>query len=93
MRKDLGPAGPEAAKGGPEEAVARIQGRPRTLSFEHGELLAQSEDLDGCVASRTKENAECTQYNEEKLDHKLTVVARAANSMPMSVQTVDFTMR
>ena len=39
--EDIGPAGPEAAEGGPEEAVARIQGRPRSLAFEHGELLPQ----------------------------------------------------
>jgi hypothetical protein len=43
--EDIGPAGPEAAERGPEEAVARIQGRPRSLAFEHGDLLAQREDL------------------------------------------------
>ena len=48
--EDIGPAGPEAAEGGPEETVARIQGRPRSLAFEHGDLLAQSEDLQGGVA-------------------------------------------
>ena len=52
--EDIGPAGPEAAEGGPEETVARIQGRPRSLAFEYGELLPQSEDLQGCVASRTE---------------------------------------
>src|SRR6516165_5132764 len=84
--EDIGPAGPEAAEGGPEETVARIQGRPRSLAFEHGDLLAQSEDLQGCVASRTEENAESTQHSEEQMDHELTVVARGANSMPRSAQ-------
>jgi hypothetical protein len=41
--------------------------------LEHGDLLAQSEDLQGYVASRTEENAECTQHSEEQLDHELTV--------------------
>src|SRR5215471_7871132 len=68
-QEDIGPTGPEAAEGGPEEAVARIQGRPRSLAFEHGDLLAQSEDLQRCVASRTEENTECTQHSEEQLDH------------------------
>jgi hypothetical protein len=71
----------------------RIQGRPRSLTFEHGELLAQSEDLQGCVASRTEENAESTQHSEEQMDHELMVVARRANSMPRYAQTIDFTMR
>ena len=91
--EDIGPAGPEAAERGPAEAVARIQGRPRSLAFEHGDLLAQSEDLQSCVASRTEENTECTQHSEEQLDHELTLVAYGANSMPRYDQTIDFTMR
>jgi len=63
--EDVGPAGPKATEGGPEETVARIQGRPRSLAFEHGELLAQSEDLQGHVASRTEENAERPQDSDE----------------------------
>ena len=47
----------------------------------------------GGVASRTEENVESTQHSEEQLDHEVTVVARAANSMPRSAQTTDFTMR
>src|SRR5215471_3692130 len=70
--EDISPAGPDATEGGPEEADARIQGRPRSLAFEHGDLLAQSEDLQGCVASRTEENAENTQHSEEQIDHELT---------------------
>ena len=66
LRFDLGPAGPEAAEGGPEGAVARIQGWPPSVAFEHGNLLSQSEDLQGCVALRTEENAECTQQNDEQ---------------------------
>jgi hypothetical protein len=91
--EDIGLAGPEAAEGGPEEAVARIQRRSRSLAFEHGDLLAQSEHLQGCVNSRTEENTECAQHSEKQLDHELTVVARGANSMSRSVQTIAFAMR
>jgi hypothetical protein len=90
--ENIGPAGPEAAQGGPE-AVARIQGRPRSLTFEHGDLLAQTQDLQGCIASRAEENAESSQHSEEQMDRELTAVARSANSMPRSAQTIDFTTR
>ena len=54
--EDLGPAGPEAAESHPEPPVASVQGRPRSLAFEHGDLLAQSEDLQGGVASENVES-------------------------------------
>jgi hypothetical protein len=37
--EDIAPAGPQVAEGAPKEAVASIQVRPRSLSFEHGDLL------------------------------------------------------
>jgi hypothetical protein len=33
--------------------------------FEHGDLVAQSEDLQSCLASRTEENAGCPQDSDE----------------------------
>src|SRR5215471_842398 len=36
------------------------------LAFEHGDLLAQSKDLQGYVASRTEENAESTNTARNK---------------------------
>ena len=69
-QEDLGPPRPQAAEGGPEEAVARIQGWPRSLAFEDGELLAESEDFKGCIASRADENTEGSQDIEKELDHK-----------------------
>jgi len=42
---------PEAMEDGPEESVARVEGRPQMLTFEHGDLLAESKDLQGCIAS------------------------------------------
>jgi hypothetical protein len=40
--EDLGPAGPEAAESHPEQPVASVQGRPRSLAFEHGDLLSRT---------------------------------------------------
>jgi len=93
-QEDLGPAGPEAAEGGPEEAVARIQGRPRSLAFEHGDLLAQGEDLQRGIASCTEENTESLQHSHEKLDHEILVVTRRDSgsiTRRRPSQLIDFT--
>jgi hypothetical protein len=46
------------------------------LAFEHGDLLAEGEDLEGGIASGTEENAECTQHSDEELHHELRVVTQ-----------------
>jgi hypothetical protein len=43
------------------------------MAFQHGDLLAQSEDFQGGLASCTDENSECNQHGEEELDHELTL--------------------
>ena len=43
--QDIAPARPTATEGGPKEPVASVQRRPRSLAFEHGDLLAESEDF------------------------------------------------
>jgi hypothetical protein len=62
--EDIGPARPEAAKRGPKQSVARIQGRPWSLALQYGDLLSKSEDLQGDITVRTEENEECTQYGD-----------------------------
>jgi hypothetical protein len=84
--EDVGPAGPEGAEGGPEEAVPTIQRRPWSLAFEHGDLLTQTEDLEGCVAPRTEENAETPNTARNNWTMNSRVVAVGADSMPMSAQ-------
>jgi len=94
--EDIGLAGPEAAEGGPEEAVAKIQRWPRSLAFEHGDLLAQSEDLQRGIASCTEENTESTQHSEEELDHEILVVTRRDAGTIGRLgpsQLIDFTIR
>jgi hypothetical protein len=48
-------------EGGPEEAIEASQRRPRTLAFEHGDLLSEREDLQGSIAATADEQAECCQ--------------------------------
>ena len=54
--EDVGPEGPEAAKGYPEESVQGVHRWPRPFAFEHGKLLPKCEDLDSNVAATTKED-------------------------------------
>jgi hypothetical protein len=78
--EDLGPAGPEAAESHPEQPVPSVQGRPRSLALEHGDLLAQS-GISRAVSLldlERKKTLESTQHSEEQLDHEVTVVARGA---------------
>ena len=63
-KQSIGPARPQAAEGGPKQPVDRVQGWPRSLAFEHGELLPQSEDFQGGIASGTEENAESTPHSD-----------------------------
>ena len=49
--------------------------RSRSLAFEHGDLLAESEDFQGGIGS-WEENAEHNQDSKEELQHELTVVTR-----------------
>jgi hypothetical protein len=37
---------PEAPQSGPEETVETVQGRAPVFAFQHGDLLAQREDLE-----------------------------------------------
>jgi hypothetical protein len=70
-----------------------MQGRPRSFAFEHGDLLAESEDLQGGIASGTEENAECTQHSNEELDHELSVVKQRSAGLIAnsgSSQPIDF---
>ena len=66
--EDLGPTGPTLAKGRPEDAIQPVQLRPRTLAFEHGELLAQGQDLEGGITPGLKEHAERGKAGEDRFD-------------------------
>jgi hypothetical protein len=54
----------------------------RWLAFEHDELLAENEDFQGGIGSRTEEYRDCTQHSDEELDHEILVLTqRAARSI------------
>ena len=57
----VGPAGPKAAAGRPEESVRRVQYWPRPFPFEDRDLLSEGEDFQGRVASSTEEDADSGQ--------------------------------
>ena len=54
----LGPAVPDGGQCHPEQAVPPLDMRPRIFTFEHGDLLAESEDLQSEVVVRTDEGTQ-----------------------------------
>jgi hypothetical protein len=56
--EDVGPAGPDAVQGGPEEPVEGVQGWPWSFPLENGELLSKGENFQGSVAPTAEENAD-----------------------------------
>ena len=73
-QQDIGPAGPEAAEGGPEEPVASVRVWPRTLAFENGQLLAEGQNFQGGIGSCPEGGMECNEEGEEELEHEPMVL-------------------
>jgi hypothetical protein len=73
-QEDIGPARPKTAERGPEQPVTGDQGWPRSLAFEDGNLLAESQDFQGSIGSGPEESAHGGQEGEKELEHELTVV-------------------
>ena len=55
--QDVGPAGPTAAEGGPEESIQGVQNGPRPFLFQHGDLLSEGENLAGGIAPTAEEDS------------------------------------
>ena len=72
--QDIGPTRPKATECGPKQAVASFLRRPGSLAFEHGELLAESEDLKRGIGPCPEESPEGNQDGEQELKHELTVL-------------------
>ena len=85
-QEDIGPARPKAAQDGPEQPVAGVEGRPRSLAFEHSDLLAESQDFQSGIGSGPEQSAHGDQEGEKEFDHELTVLTRC-KAMP--VDTLD----
>ena len=89
-QEDSGPARPKAAQGGPEQPIAGVQERPRSLALEHSDLLAQSQDFRVDINSGPAPSAHGDQEDEEELDHELTVLTRR-NATPIDALDVRAT--
>ncbi|HEY6346951.1 MAG TPA: hypothetical protein VIY49_36135 [Bryobacteraceae bacterium] len=82
----MGPTGPKAAEGGPEQSVVGGEARSRSLAFEHGHLLAESEDFQRRIGSRPDRGSECHEDGEEELEHELTVFNMTLNAGSVSAE-------
>ena len=83
------------AEHGPEQPVAGIQGWPRSLALEDGELLAESQDFQGSIGSGATESAHGGEEREKEWKHELTVVTRRKRYRLvcwMYTQPIDFTI-
>jgi hypothetical protein len=78
--QDLGPPGPYAVQGHPEQPIQPIQPRTWPFPLEKDELLPQGEDLQGGVIPTAEENSNSGQESEDELEHELYFVARLASS-------------
>ena len=68
--EDVRPAGPNAAQGGPEGPVDRVQARPRALPLEDSHLLSEGEHFQGGIAATAQENPEPRQDRKDECEHK-----------------------
>jgi len=74
--EDVGPAGPEAAQGGPEEPVQPIQTETGSFPLEHRYLLSKSPDRKGHVGSTLEEDTDDRERRGDEFGHELTLVTR-----------------
>jgi hypothetical protein len=94
--EDIGPAGPKAAERGPEQPVTGVQGWPRSLALEDGDLLAESQNFEGSIGSCAKQSAHGSQEADKELKHELTVLTwRIVMSIGVLdiAQLIDFAFR
>jgi len=56
--QNVGPPAPKAVEGCREEPVEGVQFGPRSLPFEHGDLLREGEDFEGRVTATAEEDTD-----------------------------------
>jgi hypothetical protein len=52
--------------------VQGVQFGPRPFAFEHGDLLSEGKDFEGCVSPTAQEDADDREDGEDELRHELT---------------------
>jgi hypothetical protein len=55
--QSIRPSRPHSPKHHPEHAIEEVQCRSWMLSFQHRDLLAESEDFEGSIRAATEEHA------------------------------------
>jgi hypothetical protein len=91
--QDVGPPGPKAVEGCPDEPVEGVQFGPRSLPFEHRDLLPEGEDFEGRVAATAEEDTGHGEDGEDEFRHELTLVTRcnvARAGQRLKLQGIDF---
>jgi hypothetical protein len=78
------PARPEPPERDPEQAVERIQGRPRPFSFEDGDLLSEGDKFNGSVSARAKEDSDSRKESEEQIEHEPSFYHFAVALQPLA---------
>ena len=73
--EDVGPPGPHAAQGRPEQPVKGVQLCAWPFAFEHGNLLPEGEDLNCSVMPTAEEDSNSGQENKDGFEHEFYVVA------------------
>lgn len=73
--QDVGPTGPDAAQGSPEEPGRAAQGWPRPSAFEYGDLPPEGKDFERSVASTAEEDADGAEERKDEFHHQHMVVA------------------
>jgi hypothetical protein len=69
------PLRPKPAEQNPEDSVMHSQRGFWMFSFEDGDLLSESEDLQGEVSAGPEKDSEGAKQSENEVDHETTVVA------------------
>lgn len=76
--ENLGPPGPDATQGGPEQPAPLIQPRAWAFPLEHGwstaTCMPQSEDLNCSVMPSAEEDSASDQESKDELEHEPYVV-------------------
>ncbi len=78
------PPGPDPGQPDPEKPVRRTKLGPSCRSLVDGELLAQSQVLDGELAVAAEEEGEEPNQVEQESDHQAEIGSRSAPDQPLS---------
>src|SRR5262249_31489779 len=68
--ENIGPAGPQTLQGSPEQPAERSQSGTWSLAIEDGNLLAESKNFQGDIATSTEEDATRGKQRQDEFEHE-----------------------